>query len=60
MAFPQVALLLALLSAAGPATAVSPDLSELEAVGQALFAKDRATWLATDRIVESYGPPLLA
>ena len=55
MAFPQVALFLALVSAAGPATAVSPDLSELEAVGQALFAKDRAAWLATDRVVESYG-----
>ncbi len=55
MAFPQVALLLILLTAAGPATAMPPDLSGLEALGRALYAKDRAAWLATDRLLESYG-----
>lgn len=49
------ALQMALLTAGGQASAAGPDLSKVEAVGNALFARDRATSLATDRLVESNG-----
>jgi hypothetical protein len=55
MALPPVALLLAVLAAGGPASAASSNLSELAAVGRTLYAKDRAAWVATDRLVESFG-----
>lgn len=55
MANPQVVLLVALLAAGGPPSATGSDLSELEALGKALYAKDQAAWHATDRIVESNG-----
>ena len=53
MPIPKLALLLAFLMAGGPASATSSRLAELEAVGKAIFAKDRAASLATDRLLES-------
>ena len=55
MVIPHVALLVALLAIGdpAPAPASSSNLSRLEALGQDLFARDRAAWLATDRVLES-------
>ena len=55
MAVPRVTLLLALLTAVGQALAASSSPHHLEALGKTIFAKDRAAWLATDRLAESTG-----
>jgi len=57
MSIPRVALLLALLTAGGEASAASWSLPKLEALGKAIFESDRAASLATDRLVEASGRP---
>ena len=55
MTIRRIALLLVLLAANGQALATGSSLSKREAIGKALFAKDRAAWLATDQLMESAG-----
>ena len=55
MAIRRFALLLAVLVASSQALATTSSFPELEAVGRTLYSKDRAAWLATDRLVETNG-----
>ena len=54
-ALPRVAFLLASLTLVAHAAAADADLASIQAAGEAIFAKDRAAWLATDRLAESDG-----
>lgn len=53
MAIRIVAPFLAVLLASSQALATESIFSKLEDVGKALYAKDRAAWLATDRLMEN-------
>lgn len=55
MLVPRIALVLAILTAGGQALGNISGIPTPEVVGKTLFAKDRAAWLATDRLAESTG-----
>lgn len=53
----RVALLMTALMAIGQVFATDSPYRELEELGKALYAKDRAAWLATDRLMEDGQSP---
>jgi hypothetical protein len=57
MAIRPVALFVAVVLASSQALATESRFSKLEDVGKAIYAKDRAAWLATDRLIENAQRP---
>jgi hypothetical protein len=55
MVIRTIALLLTILVASSHALATDSSFPKIEEVGKALYEKDRAAWLATDRLMETSG-----